>query len=35
MERMFIGYIFEMDNGFINKIYATTADNNEPSKKYY
>ena len=32
---MFIDYIFEMNNGFINKIYVTTADNNEASKKYY
>lgn len=33
MIRMFMKYIFEMNNGFINKIYATTADNNEASKK--
>ena len=33
MVRMFIDYIFEINNGFINKIYATTANNNEASKK--
>lgn len=33
MIRMFIEYIFEINDRFINKIYATTADNNEASKK--